>query len=469
VSSTLTRFLPLLIAAVLGGAVLYARKRVPAALVTLMITAFIDMVGLLIVLPLLPFYAMSLAGDGVVVPLGGGRTFSIGVGLVVALLVTAFTVAQLVSAPLWGRFSDRWGRRPALLIALGASAVAYVIFGFATSLTVLFLSRLVQGAGGGTVGVIQAYVADATEPEHRARNLGWLSAATNLGVFLGPVLGSLSVSLGAGPGLAVFGGRVALGHAAPGLIAALLCLVNMAFAWRFLRESNVGLSAATTAERAVADRARRPGASRAALWRVVRHSSEPAPRLIWIYAIAIGAQQGITTVLALFLAERYGVTEKTIGFFFMYIGGWAVLSRALLLGKALDRFGEARLSRIGSSLLALGLAAIPFTYSLPALAAAVTLIPLGTAFTFPCVTAMLSRVIPPYERGLYMGVQQTFGGISRGVFPIVLGLAWDHANPGLARGVPFWLSASLVAGTIFLGLGMEGYVKPKKAEPVAAD
>ena len=464
---TLVRFLPLLIAAVLGGAVLYARKRVPPALVTLMITAFIDMVGLLMVIPLLPFYAMSLAAEGITLSLGG-RALHVGVGLVTALLVTAFTVAQLVSAPLWGRFSDRFGRRPALLVALSASAIAYVIFGFATSLFLLFLSRLVQGAGGGTVGVIQAYVADSSEPEQRARNLGWLSAATNLGVFLGPVLGSVSVSLGAGPGLRVFGHHVALGHAAPGLLAALLCLINMAFAWRYLRESNAGVLDSTTAERAATARARRPGAARAAVWRVVTHSSEPAPRLIWIYAIAIGAQQGTTTILALFLAERFGVTEKTIGFLFMYIGGWSVLSRALLLGKGLDRFGEARLSRIGSATLALGLATIPLTYNLFFLALAVTLVPLGTAFTFPCVTAMLSRVIPPQERGLYMGVQQTFGGISRGLFPLVLGFAWDHARPGLFRGVPFWISACLVAGTIFLGLGMESYIAPKK-QAVAAD
>jgi MFS family permease len=461
--STVNRLLPVVVAAVLGGAVLFARKRVPAALVTLMITAFIDMVGLLMVLPLLPFYAKELTGGGLVVPLGWGRGVTIGVGLVTALLVTAFTLAQLVSAPLWGRFSDRWGRRPALLVALGASAVAYVIFGFATSLGLLFLSRLVQGAGGGTVGVIQAYVADATEPEQRARNLGWLSAATNLGVFLGPVLGAFSVSLGAGPGVTVLGERVALGHAAPGLIAAVLCVVNMAFAWRFLRESNVGAAANRAAPR-------RAGASRAAVARVVTHPAEPATRLIWIYAIAIGAQQGITTILALFLAERFGVTEKTIGYLFMYIGGWSVLSRALLLGKALDRLGEARLSRIGSALLALGLAAIPFAYSLPALALAVTLVPLGTAFTFPCVTAMLSRVIAPQDRGLYMGVQQTFGGISRGVFPLVLGFAWDHVAPGLTRGVPFWISSALVAFTIFLGMGVEGYVAAKeKPRAVAAD
>jgi MFS family permease len=105
-----------------------------------MVTAFVDMVGLLMVIPLLPFYTVEL---------GGGA-------MAVGLLVSSYAVAQLLSAPLWGRVSDRYGRRPALLIGLAASAVAYVIFGYAESLWLLFLSRLVQGAGGGTVGVIQA-------------------------------------------------------------------------------------------------------------------------------------------------------------------------------------------------------------------------------------------------------------------------------------------------------------------------
>src|SRR5512132_1085328 len=122
-------------------------------LVVLMITAFIDMAGVLMVVPLLPFYAKSM---------GAG-------GFVVGALVASFAIAQLISAPMWGRFSDRYGRRPALLVGLGASAIAYIVFAFANSLWLLLLSRLVQGAGGGTVGVIQAYVADATEPKSRAR------------------------------------------------------------------------------------------------------------------------------------------------------------------------------------------------------------------------------------------------------------------------------------------------------------
>src|SRR5262245_38616071 len=110
-------------------------------LIVLMITAFVDMVGTLMIIPLLPFYAKSFGANG----------------LVVGLLLSSFAIAQLLSAPFWGRFSDRYGRRPALIVGLFASAVAYVIFAYSTSLWMLFLSRLVQGSGGGTVSVIQAY------------------------------------------------------------------------------------------------------------------------------------------------------------------------------------------------------------------------------------------------------------------------------------------------------------------------
>src|SRR5690349_2874366 len=144
-------------------------KKPLGKLVVLMVTAFLDMVGVLIVVPLLPFYATDLGANG----------------LVVGMLVSSFSIAQLLMAPVWGRFSDHYGRRPALIIGMTASAIAFVVFAFANSLWLLFLMRLVQGAGGGTVSVIQAYVADAVEPKDRAKALGWLSAATNVGVALG--------------------------------------------------------------------------------------------------------------------------------------------------------------------------------------------------------------------------------------------------------------------------------------------
>src|SRR5216684_1413009 len=257
-------------------------RKIPAKLFTLMITAFIDMVGLLMIIPLLPFYVKELSGSGLTV-----LHLHIGVGTITGFIVTSYTVAQLLSAPLWGRFSDRVGRRPTLLIALGAAGIAYLIFGFAHSLLVLLLSRIVQGAGGGTVGVIQAYVADSTPPQDRARALGWLSATTNLGVALGPLLGSFAIALGKrdlmpGPG------TLLLGRAMPGIMAAGLCLLNMIFVWRYLAESRDLSEQLQPGEK-------RQTSSQAIL-RVISHSREPSSRLILIYAISIGAFQGSFSV-----------------------------------------------------------------------------------------------------------------------------------------------------------------------------
>ena len=389
-----------------------------------MVTAFIDMLGLLMILPLLPFYAKSLGANG----------------LIVGLLVSSFSVAQLVSAPIWGRFSDRYGRRPALIVGLASSAIAYVVFAYADSLWLLFLSRIVQGAGGGTVSVIQAYVADATKPEDRAKSLGWLSAATNAGVAIGPVIGSWVQKLSI--------------HT-PGLLAAGLCVINIIFASRYLTEARKPGGVAN----ADGSKPARKGSKEAVL-RVTSHPSEPASRLILIYAIAIGAFQGTTSILALFLSYRFGVTADTIGYFFFYIGTLSVVVRGLFLGNAVDRIGEPKLSRWGILLLGSGLIGIALSQNLWMLAIAVGMLPLGTAFTFPCVTAMLSRVVSSAERGLYMGVQQTFGGITRVGFPVLFGYMFDN----LGKPSPFFISATLVLGTLLLGRDLEQYAPRTKKE-----
>jgi MFS family permease len=381
-------------------------------LAVLLTTAFVDMIGLLAILPLLPFYAAEF----------GTRGFALG------LLVSSVAVAQMLAAPAWGRLSDGYGRRPAVLGGLAVAGIGYLVFAFADSFWLLLLSQVIQGAGGGTLGVVQAYVADTMEPEDRARGLGWLTVATNAGVVIGPVLGSLALTLG---------------RSAPGLLSAALCAVNLVFAWRFLGESHQ----ATPAEFTSAE----IQPLRQTVLRVVTHSMEAAPRLIWMYAIAMGASLGMTSILALFLVERFQVTEKTIGWFFVYIGAISVFARAFVLGWMVDRLGEVRLCRLGSAMLAAGLAGMPFAHDYLALAIAVALVPFGTAFTFPCVTALLSRVISNRERGLYMGVQQTFGGMALVLGPIWAGFAYDH----LGRGVPFWTSSLLVLGTIVLGLGLE--------------
>jgi len=385
-------------------------------LLVLIITAGVDMVGTFLVVPLLPFYAKGL----------GASAF------MVAAIAASFNVATLLSAPYWGRFSDKYGRRPALLIALAGSAVGYVIFAFSGNLAMLFLSRIVTGLGGGTVGVIQAYVADATKPKDRAKALGWLSAATNVGVALGPVIGSTAAHLGP--------------HG-PGLLAAVICLVNMYFAWRYLGESRE----VTTDRPATSAR----GATIDVIWRVIRHSDSPASRLIAIYAIGLGAFYGITPVLVLFLGAKFGFTEKTIGPVFSYIGAVSFLTRAFLLGPAVDRVGEAKLARLGTVLLALGLTILPFAPTVPLMYLFLPFLQVGTAFTFPGVTSLLSRVVPVSERGVYMGTQQSFGRISTVLFQLFAGLAYDR----FGHGAPFWISAAFVIGTLLLGLDMESYAR----------
>ena len=245
-----------------------------------------------------------------------------------------------------------------------------------------------------------------------------------------------------------------IGKSAPGLLAAALCLINVGFVWRYLRESREVAMTITGTHRATPKRN-----SGQAVMRVLTHPGDAASRLIVIYAVAIGAFQGVTSILALFLAARYGVTERTIGYFFMYIGVISVVARAAILGKLVDTLGEVKLSRLGLVLMALGLAALPLTRNYWQLAAAVALMPLGTAFTFPCVTAMLSRVISKDERGLYMGVQQTFGGTSRAIFPIIAGLAYDR----LGVGIPFFIAAALVACVLLISTDVRSPARPATA------
>lgn len=388
-----------------------------------MATAFVDMVGLLIVVPLLPYYVTRL---------GGG-------GLVLGVLVSSYSVAQLLSAPLWGRVSDRYGRRPALLVSLASSAAAYVVFGYAESIGMLLLSRLVQGGGGGTVGVVQAYVADVAAPRDRAKSLGWLSAATSAGVMVGPALGSFAARYG---------------QAAPGLAAAGLCVFSLVFAGLFLPESRPEEDEGDATPRIQ---------PRQAVRRVISHPGEPASRLIWIYTLGMAAFQSYTAVLVLFLAARYGVEVEDVGWFFVYVGTISLLTRAVFLGRAVDRLGEARLSRVGMTLLAAGLLLLPFTSYAPwpwvALAVAAALVPLGTAFTFPCISAILSHVIARRERGTMMGVQQSFGGMARVVAPLWAGFAWDR----LGAGVPFWTGAAVVGAAFLLGLGIDAYTADAQA------
>jgi multidrug resistance protein len=361
----------------------------------------VDMIGFMMVLPLLPFYALKLHATAETI----------------GWLIASFSIAQLLSAPVWGRLSDRYGRRPALLIGLSASALAYVVFGLADSVWLLFLSRAVQGAGGGTTGVAQAYVADTVEPADRARALGWLSAATSAGVMVGPAIGSLAAHFG---------------QAAPGMIAAALCLTNVFFAWRWLPESRPPRSAESA-------RPRKPIWHPA--WIALRHPTTPIARLLWIYGVGMIAFASMTSVLALYLGAEFGINEKTIGYVFLYVGILSFVMRSLLLGPIVDRIGETWAMRIGTVLLVLGLALYPLPRDLWTLALVIPLVPIGTALLFPATTSLMSRYSDPGELGTTMGVAQTFAGLARVMAPILATITFQR----LGHGWPFYAAGVIVA------------------------
>ena len=221
------------------------------------------MLGYAMVFPLLPIYAVRMNADATVI----------------GLMVASFSVAQVAAAPLWGRLSDKFGRRPALLVSLAGSATAFTIFAFADTIWMLFLSRIVQGAAGGTTGVMQAYVGDSVAPEERAKALGWLSAATNTGVMIGPAVGSL---------------MWAYGSEVPGLLAASLCVLNLAFAWYLLPESRPEETGEKKARRSI----------RSMFWETVRHPAREISELILIYAIAMTAFSSMTSASMTLMAMR---------------------------------------------------------------------------------------------------------------------------------------------------------------------
>ena len=383
--------------------------------------SLVDMIGFAIVLPLLPFYALKLQATP----------------SQVGLIIAAFSVAQILSAPVWGRLSDRYGRRPALLIGLLASAVAYLVFGVADALWLLFASRIVQGAGGGTTGVAQAYVADSIEPSQRAKALGWLSAATGAGFMVGPLIGSLASHFG---------------QEAPGFIAAGLCIVNAACAWKWLPESKRKEGSGATPV------LRKP------VWhtagQVVAHPARPASRLILIYGVGMLAYSVLTSVLALYLGAEFGTTERSIGKWFFYIGGIQVVMRVFLLGPIIDRIGEIWAMRAGTLTLVLGLFCLPLPTSVWVLAAIVPCVPVGTALLFPSTTALVSRHVVRSEYGTVMGVMQTFAGLARIVGPILATGAFER----LGQGAPFYLAGAIVAVVGLLAFQVE--VEPTIVQPV---
>ena len=383
----------------------------------LFFAVLVDLMGFGIVLPVLPFYAGDL----------GASVLQTG------LLYSTYSLVQLVMAPLWGRISDRVGRRPVIILGLLGSAAAYTIFARADSLALLFLSRAVGGVGGSTIPVAQAYIADVTPPGRRAGGLGLIGAAFGLGFVIGPALGG--ILSGVSPG----------SPAAPGYTAAALCLANAVAAFVWLPES------------------RRPGSSgstsrfnlRTALAEVAR--SRQIQLILAGYFCITVAFATLHPTLSLLASGRFAMGTRQAGYLFALLGIVSVVVQGGLVRGLVARFGERTLLRVSGIPFCLGLMLVGTAPTAPLLLSGLVLVGIGYGGSIPSVLALLSRATAPVRQGAVLGLGQSVGSLARVLSPTMAGALFD-----IRLALPYLAGAAfiLVAAVFTAGL-----VQPEESSP----
>jgi multidrug resistance protein len=366
-------------------------------LAIIFVTVFIDLVGFGIIIPMLPFYAEAY----------GASAFQVG------LLATSFSLMQFLFAPLWGRLSDRIGRRPVILAGLLGSAVSYLAFGLADTLAMLFAARILAGIAGANIPTAQAFIADSTTAENRAKGMGMIGAAFGLGFILGPAIGGFLSHWG---------------YHMPAFFAAALSLANFIAGWFLLPES------LTKEKRGVKRSTGRLDAFRTAMTR-------PAlPLVLLVSFLVMTAFSAFESMFALFAGARFGYGATTIGYLFAWVGIVLAIVQGVLVGRVVPRIGEHRLVPAAILLMAVALVGHAVAPSVPVLMAAMGLLAVGMGFNSPATLSMVSRLADPSDQGATLGVSQSLGSLARIVGPVWAGLAFD----GLGITVPFFMSAALM-------------------------
>ena len=369
-------------------------------LVVLFVTVFIDLMGFGIVLPLLPFYAQHFGANA----------------LLVGLLSTSFSLMQLLFAPVWGRLSDQIGRRPVILVGLLGSFVSYLTFALARSLWILFLSRMLAGIAGANISTAQAYIADSTPSEQRARGMGLIGAAYGLGFTMGPAIGGL---------LSQFG------YATPAFFAAAMAVANFAAAWWLLPESRNPASLSDSPERGLNWQRLRSG---------LRHP-ELGAFLILLF-ISTFAFANLEATFALMTARKFGFNARANGYLFAYIGILITLVQGGLTGRLAKRFGERRLISAGLFCMIFGLGLLPYSPGLKSFSIVLAVLVVGHGSTNPSIASVISQTASIEDQGGILGVAQSLASLARILGPIWGGFTFDA----------FGFQYPYVSGSLFMAV-----------------
>ena len=390
-------------------------KRSP--LIVIFTTVFIDLVGFGIVIPVLPFYAEGTAFNAT------PRT--------VGLLFASYSIMQLIFSPILGGLSDKHGRRPVLLLSIIGTGIGFLILGMATTLWMLFVGRILDGITGGNISTAQAYIADVTTEENRAKGMGLIGAAFGLGFIFGPAIGGI---------LSHWGIHV------PFFFAAALCFANATLLFFTLPET-------VTADH--------PAKHSAAGGRSLGHiiASLKQPKLAYvlvIYFLFIVAFSIMTTSFSLYTMFRFGYDAPHTGYLFAYVGLIAVIIQGGLIGRLVKRFGEIPLVIFGALCFAISLFAVPFVGpaagGLGALLLGGGVFSMGNSLATPALTSLASKSVGPAEQGVVLGVTQSTASLARAVGPSLTAILISSSIAHLgADGVRHYMSDQSLFVTFWTG------------------
>lgn len=360
-------------------------------LILIFVTIFIDLIGFGMVIPILPFYSQTepfMASP-----------------FVIGLLVASYSWMQFFFAPVLGTLSDRYGRRPVLFVSLLGSALGYFVIGFANTLVLVFVGRIISGITGGSISTAQAYIADVTTKENRARGMGLFGAAFGLGFILGPALAGV---------LSKYGIQV------PFYFAAVLSLLNAVAVYFILPESLVP-------GHRITDEPRKGHIAEA-----LETLRDPQFRMIaTTYFLLITAFSIMTYAFVLFTEFTFGYNAEQNGYLFAYVGAISIIMQGVVFGVAAKRFGESRLAVFGCLVLAASLFVMPYsspeTGGLAGLLAVSAFLSFGNAFATPALNSLASKNAAAHQQGRAMGVMQSGASLARALGPTIGGVLLNNA------------------------------------------
>ena len=375
-------------------------------LLTIFLIVFVGLLGFSIILPLLPYYAETF---------GASPTL-------VGVLTASYAAAQLIGAPVLGRLSDRYGRRPILLLSSLGTLVGFLILGFANSLWLLFAGRILDGLTGGNISVAQAYIADVTDEKERAKGLGMVGAAFGLGFIIGPLLGGALSS----------GGRYEL----PSFVAAGITLVNVLAIYFWLPES------LTEEDRKrVAKKSRKTIDPRELLEALRRPVFGPLLQTRFFYGFAWAI---FTETFSLFALYSLGLESNQTGYLLGYVGLLVVLVQGVAIGRLTARYAEHALILSSVIVAALGLLGWAFTPNVPVLLVVLAPLALASGVLNTVINSAITKAVPPEEVGGALGLASALESLTRVISPIIGGYALEKLgnwSPGvIAAAVLAWLA-----------------------------